>query len=178
MSIIYEALKKTQKHLERKTQPASSSISATPTSSTISPQGPTTSSPTKENKQILPVLLTIAAIGLIGCAVVFFVIALQNRTAPAPLSSQPETTPFPTDEPIPPTEASPAPVLAETTQPIKDSPQLILSGIIYTDSDQLALINNQIYRTGEYVEGKKIIRITPDKVELSDEGNIEILKTK
>lgn len=56
---------------------------------------------------------------------------------------------------------------------------IILSGITMMGEKRVALINNEIYQVGESVQGKKIISISIEKVELEDNtGNITTLKVK
>ncbi len=54
--------------------------------------------------------------------------------------------------------------------------ELVLNGIIAADKEPLALINNQIYKAGDLVEGKKIIAIFVDKVEIEDNEKILTLR--
>ena len=63
----------------------------------------------------------------------------------------------------------------EVPQPTEKNP-LILSGTMMMGDKRVALINNEIYEVGESVEGKKIINITLEKVELLDGPNTLILK--
>lgn len=56
---------------------------------------------------------------------------------------------------------------------------IVLSGITMMGDKRVALINNEIYQLGESVQGKKIVSISIEKVELEDStGNITTLKVK
>jgi len=71
-----------------------------------------------------------------------------------------------------------APPPSQTILPKRNNTLLTLNGIIAADDVQMALINNEIYKVGDLVEGKKILKITENSVELAvDEGTV-ILETK
>jgi len=55
---------------------------------------------------------------------------------------------------------------------------LSLNGIVTMKNDKFALINNQVVREGDSVEGKVIIKISLEEVELDDNGRTIILQTK
>ncbi len=56
---------------------------------------------------------------------------------------------------------------------------IILNGITTMGDKRVALINNEIYQVGETIEGKRITDISMQKVELVDSnGNVTILKVK
>jgi hypothetical protein len=67
---------------------------------------------------------------------------------------------------------------SSTNQPLikssARSSKLILGGTIILDKKRAAIINNEVYEIGGIVNGKKIINITLEKVELQNE-NGEIL---
>src|SRR3989344_736039 len=115
MSIINEALKKTQKYLESKNQPATP-VSSSMSSPLTTPPGPSTVNPTLsatgEKKQILPTALTIVVLGLVGCAVIFFLIALKNRQVSTSLSVQQQGIQPPALDSSLPAETAPTPVMA------------------------------------------------------------------
>ncbi len=164
MSIINDALKKTQSQLE-KFSPAR--------------QNP-------EHKDVHPFFWSIAIIvfvGFLGCAVVLGFLyfrqserkkqAAINNTANNSKDSQPalmqtERSKERTDNPqsIPPSQAS-----------ITDNDSLILNGIITMDQEPFALINNQIYKEGEYIGQRRILSISVNEVEIYDNGRTIILRT-
>lgn len=56
--------------------------------------------------------------------------------------------------------------------------ELVLNGTSLIDGKRVALINDEIYEIGETVEGKEIIGISLNRVELRDGQKIVILKVR
>ena len=57
--------------------------------------------------------------------------------------------------------------------------EIVLNGIVAANERKAALINGKIYEIGEEIKGKKVINITVDKVELMDTtGAVTTLKTE
>jgi len=54
--------------------------------------------------------------------------------------------------------------------------ELVLNGTSLIDGKRVALINDEIYQIGETIDGKKIISINLNKIELSDDETIITLK--
>ena len=54
--------------------------------------------------------------------------------------------------------------------------ELVLSGIVMMGDQRVALINDAMYELGEKVQGKQIINITMDKVEILDGERILVLE--
>ena len=52
---------------------------------------------------------------------------------------------------------------------------LVLEGIMTTGAKKVALINNEIYETGDTVNGVKIVEITADHILISSGGAISAL---
>jgi len=76
-------------------------------------------------------------------------------------------------------EAKPVPVLhPEKEKPGQKYAQLVLTGIVTMNDRRVALINNEIYEIGDFVDGRKIVTIAIDKVELQDENGIITLPVK
>lgn len=71
------------------------------------------------------------------------------------------------EEPILPEEEKKAPETA-----------FVLSGIFFSDNDGYALVNNQIVRENDLVDGAKVARITANTVELDSAGKLIILSTR
>lgn len=73
--------------------------------------------------------------------------------------------------PLPPTgsatpQPTPAPVL-----PLKElRGHWALQGVLRGGGAPMALINNQVVQEGEQIEGKRLVRVDPDSVDLQDEG--------
>ena len=53
----------------------------------------------------------------------------------------------------------------------------VLNGIFFSDNDGYALVNNQIVRENDYVDGAKVGLITTNTVELDNAGEIITLST-
>ena len=156
MSIINEALKKAQVNLELR-------------------KSPTPSKPRENGKKERNVGLWILSFlifaGFIGCVIVFVILIFSRHQPLAPL---------PKDYSLPSESQRLQEILEKTkTSPLKNPKgTLILNGIISMGDDPIALINNQIFHTGDYVEDKRILSISKDKVEIFDKGKILILKTQ
>ncbi len=202
MSIINEALRKTQANfndLKTKTiavandqpsaghkiwqQPAEQpSPAGTPAAPWIQPA--TASMPVREVKQsfskrarwYLIVLAETLTLGLI----VWTLFIIQPRLF---RSSYQHRTSSPLIEPGPVAARQPAPVIPvppETRIPASTPAKnnLALKGIVMDQNKMVALIDNGIYEAGDYVDGKRISRITLDKVELLDGDKIIILNVR
>lgn len=76
-----------------------------------------------------------------------------------------ETLPEPTEEP--PLESAP-PTSADKEKKLKES--LVLSGVFFSQNEGYALINNQIVKEGNLIEGATVKRIGLNEVELEFEG--------
>ena len=145
MSIINDALKKTQTHLQK----------------TILPSPVLHDSPVKHVG--LWIITGIIFVGLIGCSIVLFGIVFSGSTSsyyPAP---------------------SPNHQYAKANTPspsifLDRKGQLTLNGIMKMDNELFSLINNQIFKEGDYVDGKRIVSITNNKIEIYHKGKIVELK--
>ena len=76
-----------------------------------------------------------------------------------------------------------SPIAALPSQPPEENkatPQasFVLNGIFFSDNDGYALVNNQIVRTDDYVDGAKVGLITPNTVELNNAGETITLSTQ
>ncbi len=78
---------------------------------------------------------------------------------------------------------SQSPTSVQTTLPTASNnstqttkiPGLVLKGILKQDNKNTALINDSVYEEGSTVLERKILKIESDRVELSDNGKVEIL---
>ncbi|MFH1858018.1 MAG: hypothetical protein ABH845_03855 [Candidatus Omnitrophota bacterium] len=157
-------------------------------------------SPTERKKQrrtsILFVSLGILfAIGMMGLSLgMLFMVKSQPvpRTFEAPLQ---KTTPVATKEEVNAAPESPSPVLRppETSKtpaaaspipflsPLLQKPTetlYVLNGIVQGEGEELAIINNQITRLGEVVDGAVLVEIRKDYVVLEAEEKRLQLKIK
>ena len=152
MSIIYEALKKAEKIISADTL-----------------RNPDKSLKSKL-KSLLPYLLVISILLFTANTLFIFLTWPKNKkTLPAPLVDKHEEQPrhieaSVANETLASQASSPDTIKEEAKLP----PRLVLSGVFYTqDEEGYALINNQIVRIGDVIEGAKLMRINPpDEVEL------------
>lgn len=146
MSIINEALKKTEEHLQKNTARVI----------------PLPSKPVRAKPVILYLLILLA--GLLLGNFVFNLLRHQiqtTQTIKKNVLPVVQTTVLP-----------PAPVLPVVPIPEKKPRDVnfILNGIFYSDNDGYALVNNQIVRENDYVDGAKVGLITTNSVELDYAG--------
>lgn len=59
----------------------------------------------------------------------------------------------------------------------KTAPQLLLNGIFFDEAQPYALINNQIVKRGDMIEGVNVVQILTNEVVLEFEGTTIKLKT-
>lgn len=152
MSIIYEALKKTQNSINTHLKP-----------------GPA-SRPGRQ-KLIPGIILILSAIFLAVCLAKFIfrkpssavqVILPEPVLEPAkplPLPKEPSPLPLP-----------PPPPVVETKPPEQIPPALVLNGVFYSQDQAYALINNQIVREGDVLDGAVVRRISLEAVEIERDG--------
>ena len=111
-------------------------------------------------------------------------------TPAAPIEAPPAMPPV-TSQPMP--ASTPAPVLAPPSAPVLAPPsapvpapmpkaqpdiseRLKVSGIVWSEKEPLAIVNNEMRSVGDIVEGFKIIAITKDSVEVQGNGFRHTLK--
>lgn len=68
---------------------------------------------------------------------------------------------------------APSPLAA----PVKEAPLFVLSGIFFSDDEGYALINNQIVKEKDFIQGAAVKIISKDSVELESGGSIIKLTT-
>lgn len=184
MSIIYDALQKTQRNLSNKRKANFLHF-------------------TKYNFSIIDVLLVILIVLMLGIAVFCYYPMLKERfhhqqTAISKPIKQPLRPSLPkVPVMVQPNIASIMPVALKNTgrDPFqmvapshisatlpaanltKLNNKLVLNGVFISELEKIALINNQSYHVGEMVQGFKIISIDMDSVKLSDDKNSFILHT-
>lgn len=158
MSIINEALKKTQTELEQGQGERPKKTGNLPFS--------------------LPAITTLVLIVILGCSllILYFLSSRKKTTAPAAQITRQQAV-------IPAVSVNPAvlisPPTTTNTSSAETQPQadvLVLKGIFFDKKIPLALINNKILKEGDSIQGKKIISITEDHVEISDQEKISILE--
>jgi len=176
MSIINEALKKIEKGLQN------------------SPQLKEALTEAKDNpahkKRVYLLIILIVSLTL---STVIMLIRLSHKQKMQPQTSHGKkgaalATPNPSPEAPPAPAATPA---ASATIPLKEgekkaplkevkkeAPELVLNGIFFSGQDGYALINNQIVREGDSIEGLKVTKISADTVELDNQGERVTLSTR
>jgi len=156
MSIINEALKKTEEYIHTKA------------ADKIQPQK------TKLSAKLFLIYALILLSGLFLSHVIFKLLGHKVvKTQPekeitAVVQTQQATLPAP----LP---VKPAPLIEVQKKP---EVSFILNGIFFSDNDGYALVNNQIIREDDSVDGAKVIKITPNSVELDNQGTIITLSTQ
>ncbi|MBU0710635.1 general secretion pathway protein GspB [bacterium] len=61
-------------------------------------------------------------------------------------------------------------------KPENNIPKFLLVGIIFDENNPLAIINGEVYREGDLIEGFRVVRITKDGVKLVSKNNQLYLK--
>lgn len=56
--------------------------------------------------------------------------------------------------------------------------RIVIQGIMARDDKNVALINNEIYEVGQTIQGRKIISISADSIQVSHRGKIKTLQVK
>lgn len=160
MSIIYDALKK----IERSQDQIDSSVKINPVRNTklTNTKNKISNGVNKGGKprlKIYPVYVLAACLGLFLTAISFNLLTRQSQQDPAPLETNIPN--LETNAPI----AIPSEVEKESQAP------LILNGVFFSEEQGYALINNQIVKEGDVVEGALVLRITLEEVELELNGS-------
>lgn len=193
MSIIHEALKKVQSN-RTETQSVKDSVTlpvtnanrpATPLSNTKF----TTKTPAARKPLTYNILLWCFLILAISAVTFYNLYDFTVRTTEMskanfasasvqPLTSQARHIPnTPATQII--TPELPEPIASQPPQPQKG--EILLTGIVFMDGKNFALINNEFYETGETVEDATITKITTDSVDIIQKGlsrTIKVLRPK
>ncbi|MCX5699872.1 MAG: hypothetical protein NTX01_09310 [Candidatus Omnitrophica bacterium] len=147
MSIINEALKKTEEYLQKN----------------AAKDNPLPPKPAKTKPFILYYILILSA-GLLLGSFIFTLLRHKIQIIQTPKKN--------TDAIIQTTNLPPTTALAsqptEENKPTKAN--FVLNGIFFSDNDGYALVNNQIVRKNDYVDGAKVGLITTNTVELDNAG--------
>ena len=174
MSIIHDALKKAQKDLQKQDDLTPDDIAANLHAYDHQDAASQTSSQTSSKKNKV----------LVGLICVFFLaigiftainIGLFKESASSSsevVQTQVKETTKKIAAFLPKKEVAPAPVVQQNDDTLQ------LKGTMLTNNKYVALINNEIYEIGEYIDSAKIINITLEKVELLDDTQIRTLYVK
>lgn len=169
MSIIHDALKKTQSNLAKTDQPQPSPKKEDPNKKIIKPldisseqKPPPLPSKSKGKKYFF-------------LSLIFFLLIVVSLPLWKTVKFPTKTIPTAIDN-ISPTKILQSISLPEIKKPTETN--LILSGTMMMDSKRVALINNEIYELGEYINGMKIININLKKVDLLNKDDIITLHVR
>ncbi len=156
MSIINEALKKTEQYIH------------TNTADKIQPQK------TKFSPKLFLIYTLILISGLFLSHIIFKLLGQKV------VKTQPQkeiTAVTQTQQSILPTPL-PVKTVLPTEEQKKPEVNYILNGIFFSDNDGYALVNNQIIREDDSVDGAKVIKITSNSVQLDNQGTVITLNTQ
>ncbi len=156
MSIIHEALKKAQNNLGTE---SSQPLSAVP----LSPP-PQPTSPEKKDMHSLPTPIFILLVILLCALFTFFYSTAKPQKTLVHSKSQ---------------EKIVHPLFSQSRLLSPPTGQaLMLSGTIMSGKESLALINDQIVKTGDSINEKKVLSITDGKVEILSGRETIVLTTR
>lgn len=201
MSIINEALKKTQAHLKEKTAviaderfswrpPITEQPIIPPRPSEGFAQQPSPPMAKQITKKWHIIILAEIVLFLVAASVIF---VLQPRVfhaflqPPAIGPTLQKSHAVSAQRPQVNTSASPDGLATSSANlAVNPSPtswgskptDLVLSGIMMNQNKMVALINNEIYELGDEIDGKKITKITLNQVELRDDKGLTILDVR
>lgn len=176
MSIIYEALKKTQN-----------------SSKSMPPAGIIPNIIQKQGLKKTVKFTYAPALGIvIGLGLVFFIsvsprLGKSQKISESAIVRQPENSlsqsglsPLQSekDQISPPPSFPSQDVSGEEKKPQRRQPDFVVNGIVISVEGNIALINNQIIKAGDTIEGAKVERIEDSFVVLSDGDREIILKSK
>jgi len=152
MSIINEALKKTEQYIQKNAEKENLLLNSKP--------------------NVKPILLyiLILLIGLFLGNTIFNL--LRSKTKPIKSA---EKIDLGNEKTVTPVVLLSTPILS--TIPSTNKDEFVLNGIFFSDNDGYALVNNQIVRENDLVDGTKVSKITANTVELKQEDKIITLST-
>lgn len=154
MSIINEALKKTEEYLQKN----------------AAKDNPLPAKPVRSKLFLFYFIFLLAGLGL--GSFIFNRLGRQSETKN--LASSNQSLKFSAIQ-TPPKSAAPeipAAIPAAATLPkTPATANFVLNGIFYSDNAGYALVNNQIVRENDEVDGAKVVSITVNTVELNNAGN-------
>ena len=172
MSIIHDALKKTEKTVNN---PAEENDPNKPSPEV---RAALKKKPLRKRIKTIFLYLFIAALGLFLGDRYFGYITTQVKSMfKSPVRIRPQ--PSPSAAGI---ASKPGPTLLENIPILpsrkKESRELKLNGVFFSQNEGFALINNRMVKVGDLVAGAKILKIELDEVELEQDGAVVKLSTK
>lgn len=132
-----------------------------------------TSEPQRPSPKRIPffIYIIVVILGILLARSIFTLFTKPKKIIP-PLSSvnlSPPTNTLEIEEEIKPMEKE---------EKLLEIPTFSLSGILYSDNQKWAMINNRILKEGDTIEGAKVIGISADGVELNWKGEKIFLRLK
>ncbi len=155
MSIINDALKKTEENLQKNTQP------------------PQNQKPIRTGRRIVLLYILILVAGLFLGNFIFNL--LKNKIQPTPPKPK-KTAALAVPEAAKASLPAAQPGITAPLEQKTTADNFILSGIFLSEEENYALVNNKIVRESDFVNGAKIEKITFNTVEL-DTGEEKITLT-
>ena len=155
MSIINEALKKTEQDLKKNT----------------ANDQPKPIGRARPKPYLLYILILLAGFALSNS--IFGLLQHKIKTIQAPNKNAAAVDQIINPPPFLPILPSPSP---QEHKPIETS--FVLNGIFFSDNDGYALVNNQIVRKNDFVDGAKVSLITANSVQLDNAGETITLSTR
>jgi type II secretory pathway component PulC len=156
MSIINEALKKAEEIIQKNS-----------TKETIKPD---------RKRNLKPHLLYIF-IFIIILFLGYLIFVSINRKIQVPQTPETPKTVLISEEELKTNETAALGPAALPEKQNKPEKNFILNGIFFSDNDGYALVNNQIVRENDSVDGAKVEKVSANTVELNDEGQVITLST-
>lgn len=153
MSIINEALKKTGESIQKNSAQETSGWNK------------------KAGLKLYLFYLLIFLVGLFLSSLIFNLI--KRKIEKPVIVEPPKTTSIPEKQPQV-SQALPTVMPEEQNKPEK---KFILNGIFFSDNKGYAIVNNQIVKERDSIEGVNVEKITANTVELNNEGKIISLST-
>jgi len=175
MSIIHDALKKTQDKLDktnnRPVKNASPQISESkePLRSTPPPAQPDQKPVVKLKPEPSPALtikiipLTVITSIIVGAIFIYFQFFIKTDS---PGSSTPLV------------RRSSISLFRSTEKIERSSDAMVLNGTMTMGARKVALINNKIYEVGDFINGLEVLNITLEDVQMRNDSGITVLKKK
>ena len=193
MSIINEALKKTQTLRQtpspvandrpsppQETWPESRAVPSVPRSISLPAQSSSVPAKPRQRKWHIIVLLEILFL-LFVVGVLFIVQPQFSGVFPKINLNAGTDKKTPPQQPPPAVRTAPATISTAAPSPAashRHNRGLIVNGIMMNNGKIAALINGEIYETGDYIDGKKITDITGDEVILMDKNEVTVLSVR
>lgn len=172
MSIIYEALKKVQGKSD-----AAAAVPAQPAGKALDANGVLKKS-TAVRTIIL--LLVFLALGMFLIEIVINRWFASRAASYVPVASLASAPPLAAKPSVEPPASTPPPVAGPLVElpVIEPQPKLVLNGIVLSEDGNIALINDQILKAGDNIEGALVEEISENQVILSFETRRITLKAK